>query len=103
MVEEVTFGEADESRVQSLPGPHASAVSGDEVEINDRVDMSILSHDSDLTPSNTFHYEGDSLSLAEAETASADPPAGLPPTADPTKSTQHVPSSSPQSLPQGSK
>ena len=49
MVEEVTFSNADGSRLQLLTGPHESTVSEDVVEANSTADMPILPDDSELT------------------------------------------------------
>ena len=98
MVEEVTFGDADESKRQNVPRKHESVVSRDEVEINNRVDMSFLCNNSDLTPTKPFHHEGDDIPLLEAETTPIAPSSCVASTADSSKSTQHVSTSSPQPL-----
>ena len=102
MVEEVTFGDADKSRRQNVPRKHESVVSRDEVEINNRVDMSVLCNNSDLTPTKPFHQEGDDMPLLEAETTPTAPSSCVASTADSSKSTQHVSTSSAQHLPQES-
>ena len=90
MVEEVTFGDADESRCLNVPRKHESAVSRDEVEENNRVDVSVLCNNSDLMPIKQFHPEGDDIPLLEAETTPIAPSSCVASTADSSKSTQHV-------------
>ena len=98
--EEVTFHA--ESRLENLSGRHESAVSGNEVEENNKVNLSILSHGSDLTPTKPFHHEGDSMPILEAETTPTAPSSCVASTVDSSKSTQHVSTSSPQPLTQES-
>ena len=102
MVEEVTFGDVDETRRQNVPRKHESAVSRDEVEENNTVDVSVLCNNSDLMPTKPFHHEGDDMPLPEAETTPIAPSSCVPSTADSSKSTQHVSTSSPQPLTQES-
>ena len=98
--EEVTFH--GESRLGHLSGCDESAASGNEVEENNKVDLSILSHGSDLTPTKPFHHEGDNILLLETEITSTSLPADVPSTADSSKATQQSSTSIPQPLTQES-